>query len=87
MTDEPRTYTRQGKVCALAILFAAHTGVRAAELQGLHVQDVTLSDIPGTVGSIRVVRPQPARMASGLRQIQERRQRRSHSASSTVASR
>jgi integrase len=35
---------------------AAHTGVRASELQGLRVQDVTLSDIPGTVGGIRVVR-------------------------------
>nr|WP_244899451.1 site-specific integrase [Mycobacterium sherrisii] len=44
------------QVYALAILFAAHTGVRAAELQGLQVQDVTLSDIPGTVGSIRIVR-------------------------------
>ncbi|WP_210687361.1 site-specific integrase [Mycolicibacterium sp. GESEQ-9] len=55
--DSTRTYTRQGNdVYALAILFAAHTGVRAAELQGLQVQDVTLSDIPGTVGSIRVVR-------------------------------
>jgi integrase len=43
-------------VYALAVLFAAHTGVRAAELQGLQVQDVTLSDIPGTVGSIRVTR-------------------------------
>jgi integrase len=43
-------------VYALAVLFAAHTGVRAAELQGLRVQDVTLSDIPGTVGSIRIVR-------------------------------
>lgn len=54
---EGSTYTRQGnEVYALAILFAAHTGVRAAELQGLQVQDVTLSDIPGTVGSIRVVR-------------------------------
>lgn len=56
-TGQPRTYTRQGnQVYALAILFAAHTGVRAAELQGLQVHDVTLSDIPGTVGSIRVVR-------------------------------
>ncbi|SLH95641.1 phage integrase family protein [Mycobacteroides abscessus subsp. massiliense] len=44
------------QVYALAVLFAAHTGVRAAELQGLQVQDVTLSDIPGTVGSIRVAR-------------------------------
>lgn len=57
-SGEPsRTYIRQGNdVYALAILFAAHTGVRAAELQGLQVQDATLSDIPGTVGSIRVVR-------------------------------
>lgn len=55
--ERSRTYTRQGNhVYALAILFAAHTGVRAAELQGLQVQDVTLSDMPGTVGSIRVVR-------------------------------
>lgn len=43
-------------IYALAVLFAAHTGVRAAELQGLQVRDVTLSDIPGTVGAIRVVR-------------------------------
>lgn len=50
-------YVRQGNdVYALAVLFAAHTGVRAGELQGLQLQDVTLSDIPGTVGSIRVVR-------------------------------
>ncbi len=47
---------RGNDVYALAVLFAAHTGVRASELQGLQVQDVTLSDIPGTVGSIRVVR-------------------------------
>lgn len=51
------TYTRPGNpVYALAVLFTAHTGVRAAELQGLQVQDVTLSDIPGTVGSIRIAR-------------------------------
>lgn len=55
--ERSRMYIRQGNdVYALAVLFAAHTGVRAAELQGLQVQDVTLSDIPGTVGSIRVVR-------------------------------
>jgi integrase len=47
---------RGNPVYALAVLFAAHTGVRASELQGLQVKDVTLSDIPGTVGSIRVVR-------------------------------
>ncbi len=51
------TYVRQGNaVYALAVLFAAHTGVRAAELQGLQVQDVTLSDIPGAVGRITVSR-------------------------------
>lgn len=47
---------RGNAVYALAVLFAAHTGIRASELQGLQVQDVTLSDIPGTVGSIRVTR-------------------------------
>lgn len=50
------TREKSNGVYAVAVLFAAHTGVRAAELQGLRVQDVTLSDIPGTVGSIRVVR-------------------------------
>lgn len=45
-----------GTVYALAILFTAHTGVRAAELQGLQVGDVTLSDIPGTAGAVRIVR-------------------------------
>jgi len=47
---------RGNDVYALAVLFTAHTGVRASELQGLQVQDVTLSDIPGTVGSIRIAR-------------------------------
>lgn len=55
--EQSRTYTRQGNpVYALAVLFAAHTGIRAAELQGLQVRDVTLSEIPGTIGAIRVVR-------------------------------
>lgn len=43
-------------VYALAVVFAAYTGVRVAELQGLQVGDVTLSDIPGTVGAVRIVR-------------------------------
>jgi integrase len=47
---------RGNAVYALGVLFAAHTGVRAAELQGLQVQDVTLSDIPGTVGAVRITR-------------------------------
>lgn len=56
-TGATRTYTRQGNpIYALAVLFAAHTGVRASELQGLQIGDVTLSDIPGLVGSIRIQR-------------------------------
>lgn len=47
---------RGNEVYALAVLFAAHTGVRASELQGLQLRDVTLSALPATVGSIRVVR-------------------------------
>ncbi|MGV0037842.1 tyrosine-type recombinase/integrase [Mycobacterium colombiense] len=47
---------RGNDVYALAVLFAAHTGVRASELQGLQLQDVTSSTIHATVGSIRVVR-------------------------------
>ena len=47
---------RKNPVYALAVLFTAYSGVRAAELQGLQVGDLTLSDIPGTVGSVRVQR-------------------------------
>lgn len=47
---------RGNPVYALAVVFAAYTGVRVAELQGLQVQDITLSDIPGTVGSVRITR-------------------------------
>ncbi|UGU07995.1 site-specific integrase [Mycobacterium intracellulare subsp. intracellulare] len=47
---------RGNSVYALAVLFTAYTGVRAAELQGLQVQDATLSDIPGTVGAVRIAR-------------------------------
>ncbi|WP_249266790.1 site-specific integrase [Mycobacterium colombiense] len=47
---------RGNPVYALAVVFAAYTGVRVAELQGLQVQDITLSDFPGTVGSVRIVR-------------------------------
>lgn len=50
------TTERGNPVYGLAVLFAAYTGVRAAELQGLQVGDVRLSDIPGTVGSVRVAR-------------------------------
>ena len=47
---------RGNDVYALAVLFAAHTGVRASELQGLQLQDVTLSTHSATVGSIRIQR-------------------------------
>ncbi len=47
---------RGNPVYALSVVFAAYTGVRVAELQGLQVGDVTLSEIPGTVGSVRIVR-------------------------------
>jgi integrase len=48
--------TKHNPVYALAVVFAAYTGVRVAELQGLQVQDITLSSLPATVGSVRVVR-------------------------------
>lgn len=50
------TTQRGNPVYALAVVFAAYTGVRVAELQGLQVGDVTLADIPGTVGSVRIER-------------------------------
>ncbi|WP_062889779.1 tyrosine-type recombinase/integrase [Mycobacterium avium] len=56
---------RGNPVYALAVVFAAYTGVRVAELQGLQVQDVTLSDIPGTVGSVRICRTAKKARPSG----------------------
>ncbi|OBI11151.1 integrase [Mycobacterium sp. E2327] len=47
---------RHNRLYGLVVTFAAYTGVRAAELQGLQVGDVTLSDIPGTVGAVRIRR-------------------------------
>ncbi|WP_166906167.1 site-specific integrase [Mycobacterium sp. DL440] len=55
------TYTREGNgIYALAVLFAAHTGVRASELQGLQVQDITL---PATVDSGEVATVRISRTA------------------------
>lgn len=56
---------RGNSVYALAVLFAAYTGVRVAELQGLQVQDVTLSDIAGTVGAVRITRTKKKARPSG----------------------
>jgi integrase len=47
---------RKNPLYAFAVTFAAHTGVRASELQGLRVQDVALSDLSGTVGAVQVRR-------------------------------
>lgn len=47
---------RRNSVYALAVLFTAYTGVRVAELQGLQVCDLTLSGLPGTVGSVQIAR-------------------------------
>jgi len=47
---------RRNPVYALAVLFAAYTGARASELQGLQIGDLTLSDLPGTVGVVRIAR-------------------------------
>ncbi|OBF82306.1 integrase, partial [Mycobacterium sp. 852002-51163_SCH5372311] len=63
---------RGNPVYALAVVFAAYTGVRVAELQGLQVGDVLLSDIPGTVGSVRVMRTKKkARSAASAEQTDE----------------
>lgn len=56
---------RGNSVYALAVVFCAYSGVRVAELQGLQVQDVTLSDIPGTVGSVCIVRTKKKARPSG----------------------
>lgn len=69
-------HKKGNSVYALAVLFAAHTGVRAAELQGLRVQDVRLSAHPATVGGIRIertmkrARPEGADKSSPLEWIE-----------------
>jgi len=42
------------------VLFAAFTGLRAGELAGLNVSDVTLPQIPGSSGSVSVTRTRRA---------------------------
>ena len=64
-------------VYALAVLFSAATGVRRGELQGLEIRDLTLSDIPGTAGSVTVARaklapiyePRPLKTENAYRTI------------------
>lgn len=45
----------------LFILFAGFTGLRAAELAGLEIRDLTLSDLAGTAGAVRVDRTKTKR--------------------------
>lgn len=56
---------KRNPIFALAVTFAAFTGVRAAELAGLEIADLTLSDVPGTVGAIRVHRTKTRRKLKG----------------------
>ncbi|BBZ70796.1 tyrosine-type recombinase/integrase [Mycobacterium paraseoulense] len=53
-------------VYALAVVFAAYTGVRAAELAGLQVGDLTLSMHPGTAGAVRVERTKSKRAGAWI---------------------
>jgi integrase len=47
-------------VYALAVLFSVSTGLRASELQGVELQDITLSELPGTSGLVSVRRKKRA---------------------------
>lgn len=52
-------------VYALAVLFSVATGVRASELQGLEVQDLTLSQHRGTNGLVSVRRKKQRTSTAG----------------------
>ena len=52
---------QNNNVYALAIVFSAYTGLRAAELSGLEVGDLTLSEHVGTAGAISVERTKTKR--------------------------
>lgn len=64
-------------VYALAVLFSVATGVRASELQGLEIQDLTLSRHEGTSGLVSVRRkkrtplfePEPLKTENAYRDI------------------
>jgi integrase len=47
---------RHNPVYGLVVMFTGFTGLRAAEVAGLEIRDLTLSDIPGTAGAVRVER-------------------------------
>jgi integrase len=47
-------------IYGLVVLFAAFTGLRAGELAGLNVGDLTLPHIPGSAGSVSVMRTRRA---------------------------
>lgn len=47
-------------ICGLVVLFAAFTGLRAGELAGLNVGDLTLPQVPGSAGQVSVTRTRRA---------------------------
>ena len=47
-------------IYGLVVLFAAFTGLRAGELAGLNVGDLTLPQVPGSAGSVSVTRTRRA---------------------------
>jgi integrase len=47
-------------IYGLVVLFAAFTGLRASELTGLNVGDLTLPQIPDAAGSVNVTRARRA---------------------------
>ena len=47
-------------IYALAVMFAAFTGLRAGELAGLNVGDLTLPQVLGSAGSVNVTRTRRA---------------------------
>lgn len=51
-----RYVTPANPIYALVVTFTGFTGLRAAEVAGLEIADLVLSDIPGTAGAVRVER-------------------------------
>lgn len=60
------TNDQQCPLYGLAITFAAYTGLRAAEIAGLEIADLTLSDIAGTAGAVSVQRTKTKRREDAM---------------------
>jgi integrase len=50
------TNNQHNPIYGLVVTFDGFTGLRAAEVAGLEIRDLTLSDIPATAGAVRVER-------------------------------